>query len=102
MSGYALKGAPIAESIKKRYGPCKQCNGRKLIVVDSLRRGSVRYRKATHRHGTHVGPEGCLTIVFSGRVVRDWGFWTTFKKWMPWKQHHEEFGEGMSCEDARS
>lgn len=41
--------------------------------VDELRRGSVRYRPAEHRH--RVESDGAWTLVFTGRVRRTWGFW---------------------------
>lgn len=43
---------------------------------DLLRRGSFRYRPAQHAHRTFISREGCMTIVITGPVIRQWGFWS--------------------------
>ena len=52
---------------------------------DTLRFGSIRFRKAEHRHYVDVPKHGALTILFTGRPIRKWGFWIDGKKviWRP-------------------
>ena len=47
-----------------------------LVVGDKMRPGKLRYRRAQHIHSTRVGPKGCTTIVVTGPVIRQWGFWS--------------------------
>lgn len=46
---------------------------------DVLTAGSVRYRRADHAHYVEVPPTGAVTIIFTSRVVRNWGFWVKGK-----------------------
>lgn len=49
---------------------------------DHLRRGSVRFRRAHHRHTVRTDEGGVWTLVLTGRKRRAWGFWVgeKFKK----------------------
>jgi hypothetical protein len=46
---------------------------------DHLRPGSIRFRKAHHRHTVRTDPGGVWTLVVTGPKVRRWGFWVTRK-----------------------
>jgi hypothetical protein len=65
---------------------------------DFVRAPTIRWRPATHRHRTRVGPRGCLTIVVMGPKRRRWGFWKD-GQWYFWKDHERIFGFGMRCSD---
>ena len=53
--------------------------------VTSREAGSVAYRHASDPHRiTAVSPGGVWTLVFTGRLIRDWGFWTD-KGWIGWR-----------------
>jgi hypothetical protein len=65
---------------------------------DHIRRGSIRWRSATHSHRTFAGPKGCWTIVIGPHERREWGFFPD-GKWMPWKKYMTKFGHGMQCDD---
>ncbi len=43
---------------------------------DRLFAGDVRFRPGEHVHRVRIAPEGCTTIILTGRFGRDWGFWT--------------------------
>lgn len=60
--------------------------------------GRVRYRKAEHVHRTHVGSNGCRTLVLTFPVRRKWGFWA-HGRWMPWRDHEAIYGLGVRCLD---
>lgn len=42
--------------------------------IDYLRRGSIRFRKATHTHIVQVPEGGAWTFLIFGRKTREWGF----------------------------
>ncbi len=42
---------------------------------DVLRAGSIRFRRATHRHYVEVPAGGAVSFLITGPKVRDWGFW---------------------------
>lgn len=45
-------------------------------VVDHLNAFAVRVRHAQHQHTVHPDPvKGAWTLVITGPIVRDWGFW---------------------------
>lgn len=46
---------------------------------DLLRPGSVRFRKAHHRHTVQPFPQGAWTILVTGPPGRKWGFWVKGK-----------------------
>jgi hypothetical protein len=56
---------------------------------DYLKRGSLRYRKATHRHYVEVPKEGCWTFLITGPLIRKWGFWIREKFKRPLKYFHK-------------
>lgn len=60
---------------------------------DYLHAGSVRFRRARHRHTVYPGPDGAWTLLITGRPVRAWGFWPKGKfvkanKWFLSRGHH--------------
>lgn len=46
---------------------------------DYLKRGSIRFRSAHHRHSVIVDPGGVWTLLITGRPKRKWGFWVEGK-----------------------
>jgi len=42
---------------------------------DILTSGSIRFRKASHKHTVKVDPPGCWTLLITGRSVNNWGFY---------------------------
>jgi len=42
---------------------------------DHLGVGSVRFRRALHRHTVQVDPGGVWTLILTGPARRAWGFW---------------------------
>lgn len=46
---------------------------------DTLRMGSIRFRKAEHPHTVSIEVPGTWTILITGRPVRRWGFWINGK-----------------------
>lgn len=49
------------------------------VGFDLVRRGSVRYRAATHRHSVVTLVRGTLTLLLTGPAERRWGFWVEDK-----------------------
>lgn len=61
----------------------------------------INYVRATDRHrisGLPLG--GCLTLVFAGPKVRDWGFWTPVG-FVPWREYNEK-GDGTSSKNLEA
>lgn len=62
--------------------------------IDHLRAGSVRFRRAYHRHTVVPGRKGAWTVMITGPRTRSWGFWlngTKFikaNKWFLTRGHH--------------
>lgn len=77
---------------------CENCDGSGVLLNEHMKAGMLRYRPATHRHRTKVGPKGCLTLVLSGPTCRRWGFWRAGTWWW-WSDYESEFGYAMRCED---
>lgn len=50
---------------------------------DALRALHFRFRPARHAHRLMVGDRGCVTLVLTGPLVHDWGFWVRngFYRW---------------------
>ena len=46
-----------------------------IIQKDYLSRWSIRYRSSKHTHYVEIPKEGCITILFTGRKLNQWGFW---------------------------
>lgn len=42
---------------------------------DTLKIGSIRFRKAEHKHTVKVNPGGCWSLLITGPKIRNWGFW---------------------------
>lgn len=78
---------------------CPGCGGRGIVLRELMTVGKVRYRSATHQHITHVGPRGCLTVVLTGPVIRDWGFMRA-GDWIWWKTYGALHGFSMNCENV--
>lgn len=60
---------------------------------DLLHAGSVRFRRARHRHTVLPFPGGAWTLLVTGRPTRSWGFWRGGKfvranKWFLKYGHH--------------
>jgi hypothetical protein len=55
------------------------------------------FRSAAWRHRLELKPgQTAWTLVFIGQKQREWGFWTTLKKWCHWKKY--DTGNGI-CEE---
>lgn len=48
---------------------------------DKLGVGSIRFRKASHKHTVKILKPGTLTFLMTGPPVRRWGFWVNGKLW---------------------
>lgn len=57
--------------------------------VDRLRAGSVRFRRAEHRHSVRLVSETATTLVITGPERREWGFWVKNK----FRRHNKYFFE---------
>jgi hypothetical protein len=44
-----------------------------------MRAGTYAYRPSHHKHYVKVIPPGCWTLVFTGPIMRRWGFWVKGK-----------------------
>jgi hypothetical protein len=88
----------IAGRSGRAWSDCDLCDGTGFVVREHMRVGKVRYRSASHRHRTMVGPRGCWTLVITGPMQRDWGFWRDGRFW-PWRSYEDEFGFAMRCDD---
>jgi hypothetical protein len=58
--------------------------------VDKLRAGSVRLRPSAHRHRTRVGAHGCTTLLLTGCLTNEWGFWVR-GRFYPWRLYRHAF-----------
>jgi hypothetical protein len=56
---------------------------------DELKVGSIRYRKATHKHYVEVLQGGVWTFLITGKSSRNWGFWVNGKFKRPLKYFHK-------------
>ncbi len=52
------------------------------ITEDTVKTGSIRYRKANHFHYVKVH-KPTLTIVLSGKPLQNWGFWVNNRLMRP-------------------
>lgn len=57
---------------------------------DRLRAGSFRLRRPQHTHRLTVGQGGCLTLVLTGPLVNNWGFWVD-RRFYPWNLYRDRF-----------
>lgn len=64
----------------------------KYVGMDHLHAGSVRYRSAYHAHSVIVDPGGCWTVMLTGPVSRDWGFWVD-GTWMRMRKYFKLHGD---------
>lgn len=56
---------------------------------DELKRWSIRYRPAQHKHYVDVPEGGCWTMLLCGPMKRKWGFWVDGKFRRPLKYFHK-------------
>lgn len=56
---------------------------------DILTAGSIRFRRASHRHYVEVPAGGCWTFLVTGPPTRKWGFWVGGKFKRPLKYFHK-------------
>lgn len=73
-------------------------NAQGKLTAERMKPGTIRYRPATHTHCTKAGPNGCWTLVVTGPLVREWGFWLD-GKWRHWRDYEALVGYGMRCDD---
>jgi hypothetical protein len=67
-------GKGLQPSATNTHAICLGCGGSgSTQMLDRLRRGSIRFRPALHRHW--VETENSWTLVVTGRIRRSWGFW---------------------------
>ncbi len=50
---------------------------------DELKFGSIRFRKAEHRHYVDVPKGGCWSLLFCGPPTKSWGFWVKYRYFRP-------------------
>lgn len=48
---------------------------------DLLTTGSIRFRRASHKHTVKILKPGTWTLLITGPVERRWGFWVNGKLW---------------------
>ena len=66
-------------------------SGTQSVVTHLLSPGSINLIRGTTFHRVDLIDDFAWTLFFSGRKVRDWGFWhPETKKYTPWKQFVEE------------
>jgi hypothetical protein len=72
-------------SIPLRGGYCEMTpSGGRLIGMGYH---ATNFKRATDTHRiSWVHPDGALTLVFAGPVVRSWGFHTP-RGWVPWREY---------------
>lgn len=49
--------------------------------ADLLTAGSIRFRRASHKHTVKILKPGTWTLLLTGPVERRWGFWVKDKLW---------------------
>lgn len=60
--------------------------------IDRLRTGSIRYRRATHKHYVEIPAGGATTLIFAGKPIRQWGFWIAGKFIKRRQDYFEKYG----------
>lgn len=56
---------------------------------DVLKAGSIRFRKAEHKHYVKVSKKGAWTFLITGKNSRKWGFWVDNKFKRPLKYFYK-------------
>lgn len=79
--------------LRGRYVDEAEIDGERRL--DKLRPGSVRWRPALHRHA--VKTDGCWTLIITGRIGRQWGFWDR-GVFLPVAEYFRRYGYAP-CED---
>jgi hypothetical protein len=82
-----LEECETSPSVWRRH-PCTVCGGKKQVIGDRMRPGTIRYRSALHAH--RVVTEGVWTLCITGRKSRDWGFHTPLG-WMRQRKYFREY-----------
>jgi hypothetical protein len=59
---------------------------------DVLKRGSMRFRRALHRHTVKVLERGTVTVMLTGPYCRSWGFYVG-DKFLVTRQYFKKFGK---------
>ena len=62
------------------------------VIADHLKAGSIRFRKANHRHSVDVDDGGCWTVMLTGPVSQRWGFWIHNRKFYGHNKYFQKFG----------
>lgn len=57
-----------------------------------LRAGSIRWRPPKHAHYVRVPPGGCWSLLLTGPIVREFGFWVR-GRWRKSNRYFYDFGE---------
>ena len=91
----------IIISIYKKDNP----NEQSLWNSDSTRKNyllrelvnKTAYRKAEHKHYVEVPKEGCITLLFTSKPFRKWGFYINGKLWRPLR-YFSKYGHPI-CSD---
>lgn len=58
--------------------------------------GSLRFRPAHHSHVVKVNPSGCWTLLLTGPIIREFGFWT-HNGWRKANRYFYDYGKHI-CE----
>lgn len=77
---------------------CRRCRGRGIILSDRVNAPTVRFRRADYQHMTRTDERGAWTVVITGPVARDWGFWRD-GHWWPFRLFEDTFGFTWRCEE---
>lgn len=67
--------------------------------LDYLHIGSIRFRKATHRHKVQLRKSPTITLLLTGPSTRRWGFWFGSKK-LNRDKYFAEFGH-HPCDESQ-
>lgn len=62
-----------------------------------LKRGTLHFFPARHKHTVKIAKSGCWTILLTGREFRQWGFWVK-GKFRKRNKYFYEWGQ-HPCED---
>ena len=81
--------------VKGKYydvSSAKTKSGLEYHLVDTVKAGERRHRKAEHKHYVDVPLEGAWTILFCGRPKRKWGFWITATQFFRPLRYFSKYG----------
>lgn len=60
--------------------------------TEKMSAGTLRFRPAGHSHYVQVRPSGCWTLLLTGPIVREFGFWTK-KGWRKANRYFYDNGQ---------